>query len=147
MSKRSISRNRGHESVHALIIHPVRAVVTPRWLLAALALAVLIGTLWLPFGLNRPDRMEGWVLLNHLDWQNSPISENVDGTGRPLLLTWFIAHWLDPDSFRGAHLVLMMAYRGKARSTCWCDIVRGSCPAPLLYYCLFIHQASGKISP
>lgn len=84
-------------------------------LFPAAGFLLLIGVLWLPFGLKRPDRMEGWVLMNHLEQQNSPISQNLDGTGRPLLLlAWFIAHWLDANSFFGAHVLLIGLLFGKA---------------------------------
>ncbi|HVO68616.1 MAG TPA: hypothetical protein VMT24_01140, partial [Aggregatilineaceae bacterium] len=52
--------------------------------------------------------------MNDLERQDSPISPNLDGTGRPLLLlSWFVAHKLDPNSFVGAHVLLMVLIFGK----------------------------------
>lgn len=83
-------------------------------LLLILGLLTLIALIWLPFGLKRPDRMEGWVLMDHLEQHNSPISQNLDGTGRPLLLlSWFVAHLLDANSFFGANVLLIALLAGK----------------------------------
>src|SRR5258708_22570478 len=76
------------------------------WIIVAVALAVVVGVLWLPFGLRTAGRFEEWDIWGAIAQWRGPFT--LPST-RPLtaLTNWF-AYLLDANSFWRLNFVLVV---------------------------------------
>ncbi len=77
-----------------------------RSLVAAAALLMVVAVLWAPFGVHTTPRGDGWIWMDSISSGERWVFPR-DPTRPFIFAPWTIAYFLTPDSFVGAHLVLI----------------------------------------
>ncbi len=92
---------------------------TRELLIVGAALAIIVGLLWVPFGLYSGDVQEHWHIRNYVD-TGTIIFDNIGDLLVEVALTrpiarvlYWAAYYIDPDSFIGDNILAMVIMWGK----------------------------------
>lgn len=92
---------------------------TRELLIVGAALAIIVGLLWVPFGLYSGDVQEHWHIRNYVD-TGTIVFDNIGDLLVEVALTrpiarvlYWAAYYIDPDSFIGDNILAMVIMWGK----------------------------------